>query len=80
MEEDKQIFELDFGNTLEKLREDYLDMYKGIQSEVISTTRFDESSNLSMPYLGRIDITRASKIKAEEKFLITEQGYTVGNY
>ena len=31
-----------------------------------------------MTYLGRIDITRASKIKAEEKFPVKEQGYTVG--
>ena len=50
-------------------------MNKGIQSEVISTTRFDENSDLSMAYLGRIDLTRASKIKAEEKFPISEQGY-----
>ena len=54
-------------------------MYEGIQSEVICTTRFDESSNLSTTYLGRIDITRVSKIKAEEKFPISEQGYTIGN-
>ena len=53
-------------------------MYEGIQSEVISTTRFDENSDLSVMYLGGIDITRASKIKAEEKFPISEQGYTVG--
>ena len=53
-------------------------MYEGIQSEVISTTRFDESSDLSMTYLGRIDVTRASKIKAEQRFPISEQGYTVG--
>ena len=64
-EEDKQILELDFGNTPEQLW-DYLDMYNGIHSEVISTTRFDESSNLSMTYLGRTDITGTSKIKAEE--------------
>ena len=53
-------------------------MYKGIQSEVINTTRFDENSYLSMTCLDRIDITRASKIKGEEKFPISEQGYTVG--
>ena len=29
-------------------------------------------------YLGRIDMTRASKIKVEERFPISEQGYTVG--
>ena len=53
-------------------------MYKGIQSEVIISTRFNGSLDLSMTYLGRIDITRASKIKAEEKFPISELGYTVG--
>ena len=53
-------------------------MYEGIQSEVISTTRFDEGSDLSMTYLGRLDITRASIIKAEEKCPISEQGYVVG--
>ena len=49
-------------------------MYEGVQSEVLSTTRFHENSDLSMTYLGRIDMTRASKIKAEEKFPISEQG------
>ena len=68
-EEERQILELDFGNTPEKLRGDYLNMYDGIQSEVIRTTRFDENSDLSTTYLGKIDITRASKIKAEENCL-----------
>ena len=53
-------------------------MYEGIQSEVISTTRFDENSDLSTICLGRINIARASKIKVEEKFPISEQGYTIG--
>ena len=53
-------------------------MYKGVQSKVISTTRFDENSDLRMTYLGRIDMTRASKIKAKEKFPISEQRYMVG--
>ena len=73
-EEDRQILELDFGNTPEKLKGDYLDMYEGIQSEVISTTRFDENSDSSTAYSGRIDITRTSTIKAEEKFPISEKG------
>ena len=38
-EEKRHILELDFGNTPEKLRGDYLNMYKGIQTEVKSTTR-----------------------------------------
>ena len=35
-------------------------MYEGIQSEVISTTKVNENSDLSMTYLGRKEITRAS--------------------
>ena len=42
-EEEKQILELDFADASEKLKGEYLDMYKGIQSEVISITRFDEN-------------------------------------
>ena len=46
-EEERQMLELDFGNTLEKLKGEYLDLYEGIQSEVLSTTGFDENSDLS---------------------------------
>ena len=77
-DEDRQVLELDFGENPDKLRGEYLDMYEGVQSEVLSTTRFDENSDLSMTYLGRIDMNRASKIRTKEKFPISEQGYTVG--
>ena len=56
----------------------YLDIYEGIQSEVICTTRFNANSDLSTTYLGRTDITRASNFKTEEKFLISKQGYMIG--
>ena len=46
--------------------------------EVLSTTKFEENSDLSTTYLGVIDMIRASKIIVEEKFPISEQGYTVG--
>ena len=42
------------------------------------TAKFDENSNLSTMYLGRIDMTQSDKIKVEERFPISEQGYTVG--
>ena len=38
--------ELDFGVTPEVLKEEYLDVYDGIQSVVVSTTRFDENSDI----------------------------------
>ena len=37
------------------LKEEYLDVYKGIESGILSTTRFDENSDLSTTYLGKTD-------------------------
>ena len=76
--EERQIIELGFGNTPEKIKGEYLNMYKEIQSEVISSTRFDENSDLSTTYLGRMDITGVSKIKVEDKFPTSEQAYIIG--
>ena len=76
-EEERQILELDFGDTPEKSKGEYLDMYEGIQSEVISTNSFDENSDLRKAYLGRVDTTRVSKIKMEERFPISEQWYKI---
>ena len=78
IEEKRQMLELDFGDMPEKLREEYLDIYKGIQLEILNTTSFYEISDLSTTYLGRVDSTRASKMKAKETFPISKQGYTVG--
>ena len=68
------MLKLDFRDTSGKLMEEHLDVYEGIQSDILSTTKFDENSDLRKPYLGRVDRTRTSKIKAEETFPITEQG------
>ena len=72
------IIELDFGTTPEVLKEEYLDVYGGIQLEVVNTTRFDEQLDLSTMYLGRSDRAKCDKLKAEESFPISEQGYTLG--
>ena len=39
-------------------KEEYLDKYKGIRSEILNTTRFDENSDLSTTYLGKINTTQ----------------------
>ena len=70
--------EIDFGPTLDILKEEYFDMYKGIQSEIVNTTRFDENSDSSTAYLGKSDRSKNDKLKAEEAFPISEQGYTLG--
>ena len=38
------MIELDFGPTLHILKEEYLDIYKGVQSEIVNTTRFGEQT------------------------------------
>ena len=53
--EERDIIELDFGPTPKILKEEYLDVYEGIQSEILNTTRFDENSDLSTTYLGKSD-------------------------
>ena len=63
-EEEKDMLGLDFGQMLDILREEYLDVYEGIQSEILSTTTFDENSDLSTMYLGKVDISKNNKIKA----------------
>ena len=69
---------LDFGVIPKMLQEEYLDVYEGIQSEVVKTTRFDEKTDLSTTYLGRSYRAKSDKLKAEESFPISEQGYTLG--
>ena len=78
LREDRQVIVLDFGDAPDKLKGEYLDMYDRVRSEVLCTTKFDENSNLSTTNLGRIDMTRFDQIKAEERFPISERGYTVG--
>ena len=78
VKEERDMIELDFGPTLNILKEEYLDVYEGIQSEIVNTTRFDENSDLSTAYLGNSNRSKDNKLKAEESFPISEQGYTLG--
>ena len=62
-----------------KVKEVYFDRYEGVQSEISQVTKFDESTDLSTTYLGRINQTRKSVIRAEESFPISGQGYIHDN-
>ena len=69
---------LNFGNSPENLKSEYLDVYEGIYVEVISTDKFDEDTDISTTYLGQVDMTRNTEVKAEENFPMTTRGYTRG--
>ena len=75
--EERDIVELDLGVMPKILQGKYLDIYEGVQSEVVNTTRFDENLDLSTMYIGRSDRPKSDKLKAEEYFPISEQGYTL---
>ena len=65
--EEKEFREVDFGITLQNLQDEYLYVYEGIQSDIVSSSRFDENSDISTTYLGRIGHKeRHDKLKAEE--------------
>ena len=69
---------MNFGRSPNKLKADYLDVCEGVYAEVISTDRFDEDTALSTTYLGQLNMTRDTEVKAEESFPITARGYTRG--
>ena len=51
-EKEKPLLEIDFKDTSDRLKEEYLDRYEGVKSEILSTARFDENSDLNTTYLG----------------------------
>ena len=56
----------------------YLDVYEGVYAEMVNANKFNENSDLSTTYLGQTKMAGDTKIKAEEKFPITGQGFASG--
>ena len=76
---DREFKELDFGVTPQKLQEECMDIYEGIHSDIVSSNRCDENSDISTTYLGKIENREdQDKLKAEESFPISKNGYTLG--
>ena len=75
----REFKELDFGTMPQKLQEEYMDIYEGIHSDIVSSNRFNENSDISTTYLGKTENgDNKDKLKAEESFPISESGYTLG--
>ena len=53
----ESLLEVNLVEDLDRSKEEYLDRYEGVQSEIMDTTRFDENSDLSTTYLGKINMT-----------------------
>ena len=75
----REFKELDFGPTPQNLQEEYMEIYEGIHSDRVSSNRFNENSDISTTYLGKIvNGGNKDKLKTEESFPISENGYTLG--
>ena len=77
-EQEVPITSIDFSGISKKLKSDYLDVYDGVYAEVISTNRFDEDTDLSTAYLGQVNVSRKTEVKAEESFAMNAAGHTRG--
>ena len=73
-----ETLDVDFGLYPDIIRSRYLDVYKGVYAEMGHANKFNENSDLSMTYLGQTKMTRDTRIKAEERFPITGQGFASG--
>ena len=76
--EERETLEVDFGLYPDITKSRYLDIYEGIYAEMVYAYKFNENSDLSTMYLGQTNMTRDTKIKAEERFPITGQGFASG--
>ena len=74
--EERETLDVDFRIYPETLKSKYLDMYEGIYVEMVY--KFNENSDVSRTYLGQTKMTRDTKIKTEEIFPITSQGFATG--
>ena len=56
-DKNESLLKVNLVESLGRSREEYLDRYEGVKSEIVDTTRLDENSDLSTTYLGRVDMT-----------------------
>ena len=59
---------MNFGGSPDRLKAEYLDVNEGVYTEIVSSDKFDEDTDLSRMYLGQIDMTRNTEVRAEETF------------
>ena len=76
--EERETLDIDFGLYPDILKSKYLDVYENVYAEMVYANKFNENSDLSMTYLGQTKMMRDTKIKAEERFPITSQGFASG--
>ena len=59
---EKEIKEISFDSRTENLKQDYLDIFEGIKSDVMHTVQYDENSNIGTTYLGMPKMRRQDEL------------------
>ena len=77
-EEKGETLDIDFGLYPDVIKSRYLYIYEDEYAEMVYANKFNENPDLSMTYLGQTKMMRDTKIKAEERFPITGQGFASG--
>ena len=70
--------DVNFGLYPDATKARYLDVYEDIYAEMVYSSKFDKNSDLSTMYLGQTNMTRSTRIRAEERIPITGQGFASG--
>ena len=73
-----ETLDVDFGLYPDITKSRYLDAYEDVYAEMVYANKFNKNSDLSTTDLGQTEMTRDTKIKAEERFPITGQGLASG--
>ena len=66
-EDDRQVTDLDFGQIPEKMKGECLNVYEGVRSEILYTTKFDENSDLGPTNLGNENMGNFRSDKSRRK-------------
>ena len=74
----RETLDVDFGLYPDVTKARYLDVYEDVYAEIMFANKFNENSDLSTRYLGQTEMMRDTKIKVEERFSITGQGFASG--
>ena len=72
-DDERETLDIDFGLYPDVTKARYLDVYEDIYAEMVYASKSDVNADLSMMYLGQTNMTRNTRIKAEERFPITGQ-------
>ena len=62
--------DIDYGKHAHKVKEDDLDSYKGIQSELIYVAKFDETTDIATTYTGQKIIEKGLRLNSLSKWQI----------